>query len=108
MRMEIYGDRAQLRVSDAARDAFTTAKGYPANLSIREHARPRCVAQLTGSATLPAFRRRGVQAALIAARLGHACERGADLAAVTTAPGSQSQANVMKHGFLLGYARVIL
>lgn|SRR6478736_9345874 len=66
------------------------------------------VAQLTGSATLPAQRRRGVQAALIAARLEEARARGADLAVITTAPGSQSQANVMKHGFALAYARAIL
>jgi hypothetical protein len=66
------------------------------------------VALLTGSATLPAQRRRGVQAALIAARLDDARARGADLAIITTAPGTQSQANVMKQGFSLAYARAIL
>ena len=66
----------------------------------------RGVALLTGSATLPAQRRRGVQAALIAARLADARARGAELAVIT--PGSQSQANVMKHGFALVYARAIL
>ena len=34
--------------------------------------------------------------------------RLAELAVITTAPGSQSQDNVMKHGFALGYARAIL
>jgi hypothetical protein len=66
------------------------------------------VALLTGSATLAALRRRGVQAALIAARLEDAAARGAELSVITTAPGSQSQANVMKHGFTLAYARAIL
>jgi GNAT superfamily N-acetyltransferase len=66
------------------------------------------VALLGGSATLPRFRRRGVQSALIAARLARAYAQGADLAVVTTAPGSQSQANLMKHGFALAYARAIL
>jgi len=66
------------------------------------------VAQLTGSATLPAQRRRGVQAALVAARLEEAGARGADLAVIMTAPGSQAQANVMKHGFALAFARAIL
>jgi GNAT superfamily N-acetyltransferase len=66
------------------------------------------IAALTGSATLPALRRRGVQAALIAARLAEAHARGAEVATITTAPGSQSQANVTKHGFVLGYARAIL
>jgi GNAT superfamily N-acetyltransferase len=73
--------------------------------SLRMHG---TVAQLTGSATLPGQRRRGVQAALIAARLEEARARGADLAVIMTAPGSQSQANVMKHGFALAYARAIL
>jgi ribosomal protein S18 acetylase RimI-like enzyme len=66
------------------------------------------VASLTGSATLVDQRRRGVQAALIGARLREARARGAELATMVTAPGSQSQANVMKHGFALGYARAVL
>ena len=66
------------------------------------------IALLTGSGTLTAHRRRGVQTALIAARIADAAARGADLAVITTAPGSQSQANVMKHGFTLAYARAIL
>jgi GNAT superfamily N-acetyltransferase len=66
------------------------------------------VALLTGSATLPQHRRGGVQSALIAARLADAHARGAELAVITTAPGSQSQANVTRRGFALVYARAIL
>ncbi|HET9623480.1 MAG TPA: GNAT family N-acetyltransferase [Kofleriaceae bacterium] len=66
------------------------------------------VAVLTGSATLPRHRRRGVQAALIARRLHDARAAGAELAIITTGPGTQSQANVMKRGFALGHARAIL
>jgi hypothetical protein len=66
------------------------------------------VAVLTGSATLPGQRRRGVQAALISQRLDDARARGAELAIITTAPGTQSQANVMKRGFSLAYARALL
>lgn len=66
------------------------------------------VALLGGSATLPAHRRRGVQAALIRQRLHDAHAAGADLAVVTTAPGTRSQANLMKFGFALVYARAIL
>lgn len=66
------------------------------------------VALFTGSATLVEHRRHGVQAALIAARLDEARARDAELAVITTAPGSLSQANVMKHGFSLAYARAIL
>lgn len=66
------------------------------------------VLAIAGTATLPAFRGRGVQTALIAARLDAARARGAELAVITTAPGSRSQENCAKHGFALGYARAIL
>jgi N-acetylglutamate synthase-like GNAT family acetyltransferase len=66
------------------------------------------IAQLTGAATAPAHRRRGVQTALLAARLADAAEAGCDLAVVTTQPGSKSQQNVQRRGFDLLYARVVL
>jgi ribosomal protein S18 acetylase RimI-like enzyme len=66
------------------------------------------VAQLCGAATLPEFRRRGVQASLLATRLASAAAAGRDLAVVTTGPGSKSQQNVQRLGFQLLYARAIL
>lgn len=66
------------------------------------------VAQLCGAATLPAWRRRGVQAALLGARLEAARELGCDLAVVTTLPGSKSQENVLRHGFERLYSRAVL
>lgn len=66
------------------------------------------VALLCGASTLPAARRRGVQTALLAARLRSAALAGCELAVVTTAPGSQSQRNVMREGFTLAYGRAIL
>lgn len=66
------------------------------------------VAQLTGAATIPAFRRRGVQTALLTARLTEAAEAGCDIAVVTTAPGSTSQKNVQRYGFHLLYTRAVL
>ena len=66
------------------------------------------VALLCGAATLPAHRRRGVQTALLAARLRIAAEAGCDVAVVTTAPGSKSQENVQRQGFALLYARAVL
>lgn len=66
------------------------------------------IAQLTGAATAPAYRRRGVQAALLATRLRLASEAGCELAVVTTAPGSNSQKNVQRKGFQLLYTRAIL
>lgn len=68
----------------------------------------RGVAQLAGAATLPAHRRRGVQAALLARRLADAAEAGCDVAVVTTQPGSASMRNVQRTGFDLLYARAIL
>lgn len=65
------------------------------------------VAQLCGAATLPVFRRRGVQSALLAARLHDAARRGCDLAVVTTAPGSTSMQNAQRRGFALLYARAL-
>jgi GNAT superfamily N-acetyltransferase len=66
------------------------------------------VAQLVGSATAPAHRRRGIQTALLAARLADAVAAGCDIAVVTTQPGSKSQQNVQRRGFDLLYTRTIL
>jgi GNAT superfamily N-acetyltransferase len=66
------------------------------------------VAQLCGAGTLPLHRRRGVQSALLEARLAHAARAGCDIAVVTTLPGSKSQQNVQKQGFELLYVRAIL
>ncbi len=66
------------------------------------------VAQLTGAATAPAHRRRGIQSALLTARLRDAAAAGADIAVVTTSPGSRSQQNVQRSGFDLLYTRAIL
>lgn len=66
------------------------------------------VAQFCGAATLPAFRRRGVQASLLSARLAAAASAGCDLGVVTTLPGSKSQQNVQRLGFQILYTRAIL
>jgi GNAT superfamily N-acetyltransferase len=66
------------------------------------------LAQLSGAATLPAHRRRGVQSALLRARLLDAARQGCDLAVVTTEPGSKSQENVQRAGFSLLYSRAVL
>jgi GNAT superfamily N-acetyltransferase len=66
------------------------------------------VAQLTGAATAPAYRRRGVQTALLSSRLADAVRARCDIAVVTTQPGSKSQANVQRRGFHLLYTRAVL
>ena len=66
------------------------------------------IAQLAGATTAPAHRRRGVQTALLSARLADAAAAGCDIAAVTTLPGSKSQQNVQRQGFDLLYTRASL
>ena len=58
-------------------------------------------AVLGGAATLPAWRRRGVQRALIAARLAVARKAGCTLALFTADPGSSSGRNAERAGFQL-------
>ncbi len=61
-------------------------------------------ALLSGAATLPEYRRHGCQRALIARRLADAGAR-ADLAVVTVAYGSASQANLEHAGFRQTHTR---
>ena len=64
------------------------------------------LALLFSTATLPAFRGRGAQTALLAARLHAAHGAGASCAAVMTTPGSASERNVLRAGFVLAGARL--
>ena len=66
------------------------------------------VAQLAGAATAPAHRRRGIQSALLSARLADAAAAGCDIAVITTQPGSRSQQNAQRQGFDLLYTRAVL
>jgi len=63
------------------------------------------VASFGGAGTLTEFRNRGVQKALLLARLAKAAEEGCDLAMVATLPGSGSQRNVERQGFRVVYTR---
>jgi GNAT superfamily N-acetyltransferase len=60
------------------------------------------------ASTLPALRGRGVQGALIAARLAAARDAGCDLAFAGTAPGSASQRNFERCGFAPVYSQALL
>lgn len=57
------------------------------------------VATLRGMSTVPAERRRGVQAALIHHRLQLAHAAGCDVATTTVRPGGDSERNLRRHGF---------
>jgi GNAT superfamily N-acetyltransferase len=64
------------------------------------------VALLAGAATVPEHRRRGLQSALLEARLRYARAQGCDLAMMVTEPGSNSQRNAQRQGFLIAYTRL--
>jgi len=66
------------------------------------------IAALFGAATLPEFRRRGVQSGLIAQRLHEAALAGCEYAVVSTNPGSGSQRNMERRGFRLAYTKVVM
>jgi GNAT superfamily N-acetyltransferase len=66
------------------------------------------VALLSGDAVLPRFRGRGLQKALIEARLGFAQERGADVACAGTAPSTASQRSYEACGFRAAYPKLEL
>jgi len=65
-------------------------------------------AWLTGDSTLPEFRGRGVQQALLRTRLSFAAEEGSTLAVIEAKPGGTSQRNQERVGFRPLYTRVTL
>ncbi|MEO8029625.1 MAG: hypothetical protein ABJC74_17830 [Gemmatimonadota bacterium] len=69
-------------------------------LSLREG-----VGLLAGASTIPEWRGRGAQAALLRTRLESAVEQGADLAMICTQPGGASQRNAERKGFRIAYTR---
>jgi ribosomal protein S18 acetylase RimI-like enzyme len=62
-------------------------------------------AHLSGAAVLPAYRGRGLQTALLAARIRRAIEEGCDLAKIDTKAGTTSQRNAHRMGFEVAYTR---
>lgn len=63
------------------------------------------VALLAGASTVPAARRHGAQAALLAARLSTAVAEGCDVAMMVAQAGSGSQRNAERQGFRIAYTR---
>ncbi len=66
------------------------------------------LASFFSTATLPKYRGKGVQTALIQARLVAAQAAGCDLVTVMTAPGNNSQRNLERQGFRVAYTKMIL
>lgn len=66
------------------------------------------VCDLGITSTLPSYRGRGLQKALLDKRIEYAIKSGANLASVTTEPGSISDLNIQKMGFQIAYTRIKL
>ncbi len=66
------------------------------------------IAALFGTATLPAYRNRGVQSALIECRLHEAALAGCEYAVVSTQPATGSQRNMERRGFRLAYTKLVM
>lgn len=64
------------------------------------------IAVLYADSTLPCFRGRGAQLALVRARLAAAQTAGAELAIASTSPGSISQRNYQRCGFTPAYTKI--
>jgi len=95
---------ALLTARDGSACFLASVDGIPAAagaLSIH-----RGVALFAGASTVPEHRRRGLQSALLAARMEYAEAHGCDLAMMVAEPGSNSQRNAERQGFRVGYTRV--
>ena len=65
-------------------------------------------ASLFGGSVVEGWRRRGIQQALIAARLERAAANGATLAVIHTRPGIPTERNAMRLGFAPSYTKVAM
>ena len=63
---------------------------------------------LWGTSVAAAFRKRGIQQALIARRLAYGIERGCTLAIVESKPGIPTERNAARLGFALSYVRFLM
>lgn len=72
-----------------------------AGMKIPEHG----ILALFGAGTLPEFRGRGLQTALLKARLQAAACAGCDFAVVVTQGGSASERNCLRLGFQIAYSK---
>ena len=77
--------------------------GGASGLIIPEHN----MAAFFGASTLPEFRKRSVQTALLRKRLEMARRTGCDLAVTLTMPGTSSQRNAERSGFRTGFTKIV-
>jgi len=91
---------------DGAHCFMAWVKGEPAGGGVV--AMHQGLAVLFTASTRVAFRQRGVQTALLQARLALAAANGCDLAVTYTLPGSASQRNVERLGFQIAYTKLTM
>jgi GNAT superfamily N-acetyltransferase len=77
--------------------------GGASGLIVKDHN----MAAFFGASTLPEFRKRGVQTALLRKRLEMAREAGCDLAVTLTMPGTASQRNAERAGFRVAFTKAV-
>ncbi len=75
-----------------------------AGLIIHEHK----IVALFGAGTLPDYRGRGFQTALLQARIKAATEAGCEFAVIVTQGGSTSQRNAERLGFRVAYSKATM
>ena len=90
----------------ATRTVIALVDGVEAGSAMVELDPP--VAQFFAGGTLPSMRRRGVQRALLVARLRMAIEAGCSYASTDSAPGGGTERNAVRLGFVGAYTRVSL
>lgn len=66
------------------------------------------VAHLAGTSVQPEFRQRGVQQALMLARLARASEHGCRFATIGSRPGTSTERNGLRLGFSVGYSKSVV
>ncbi len=105
---ELLGSHLQLSAVSAAREQtlcflaeLSGTPGAAGALSLHEG-----VALFAGAATLPEFRRKGLQRALLRERMQYAFDHGCDVAMMVAQPGSDSQRNAERQGFQIAYTRI--
>ncbi len=86
---------------------LTLQDGQPAG-SGAVSIRPGDFAVFYSDTTLPVFRGRGLQPAVIAARLDQAHAAGCTVAVANTSPGTASQRNYERAGFRVAYTKAVL
>ena len=110
------GSPTQSDTQRRALGALTRARGNACFLAFEGGAPAGCaiasaldgVALFSGAGVAPAFRGRGLQGALVRARLAWAAERGCDLCAGATEPGTASARTLERAGFRCAYPKVVM